>query len=88
MTVIKHDQNARLAAADVFDRVSEALRDIANVALAESLLAPAALRAEEGHVEFAAENVLPLGSVGVSMQLTQRAGFHMHRDTGNSLRDW
>src|SRR5271166_7065484 len=72
MAVVEDDQDARLPAADVFDRMPEPLRDVADVALAESLLAPAPVRAEQRHEKIARKHVLPFARVRMPVELAQR----------------
>ena len=45
VSVVKNDEDARLLATNVFNRVTKPLRNVGNIALANLLFTPAALRA-------------------------------------------
>src|SRR5271167_673577 len=83
VAVVKDDEDARFPASYVLDRVSKALRDVTDVALPQFFFAPAPLRAEQGHVEFAAQNVLPFGRIRMPMQFPQRASLHLQHHSGH-----
>src|SRR5208283_239209 len=87
MTAVEDDEDSGLLFADVLDRVAEALRDVADIALPQRLFAPASARAEQGHVEFAAQDVLPLGGVGMPVQFAKSARFHFEHDACHGRRN-
>jgi hypothetical protein len=71
VAAVEDDEDARRLRADVFERMAEALEDVADVALAERFLPPSPVRTEQGHAERAAQHRLPLRGVGVPVQFAE-----------------
>src|SRR5262249_41505620 len=70
---VESNQHAALLVADVFDRMSVALWDIAYVSLRQGLGPVAAVGTEHRHTDFALDDILPLVGRWMPMQLTQAA---------------
>src|SRR4029453_2949624 len=84
---IESDQDARKPAADILDRVTIALRDVADVTLLQSLDPLAAGRAEKGDPPLPFDDVLPLVGVRMPVQCPQCAGIEIEHDAGDRLRN-
>ena len=71
--------------ADVFDRVSVSLRDVADVALLQRLGPVTTARAEHRYADLALDDVLPLVGRRVPVQFPQRPRIEVEDRAGNRL---
>src|SRR5262245_7891594 len=64
------------------------LRNISDVSRVQEFRPEAAVRPKHRHADFAFNYVLPLISIGMPMQLPERAGFKFENDAGDGRRNW
>src|SRR5580765_1264086 len=64
------------------------LRDVTDVSSVQEFRPETAVRAKHGHAQIAVDNVLPFISVGMPVQLAERAGFKVENNASQRRRDW